>query len=506
MELRPYQVDAISNLRLAIAQGKRSPVLVMPTGSGKTLVAKAMIESAIAKGRSVLFLAPRRELIFQTCEKLEQAGIYHGVIMSGERPRLMTGVQVACVPTLHRRLADKRIFLPAADLVLIDEAHLAISRTTREVLDAYPQAVKVGLTATPCRGDGQGLGVVFDDLVLGPTITELTAQGYLVPARYFAGRERPDLKGVKLQAGDYSAGELGERMDRKELVGDVVSNWLRLASDRKTVVFAVNIAHSLHLRECFESAGVRTAHLDCNTPTEERRGILRDLREGSLQVLVNVDVMTYGVDVPAISCAVLARPTKSLVRYMQSIGRVLRPYPGQQDVLVLDHGCCVDDLGFVDDPVEWSLDGKAGKEKVAVRKERQEAAEMTCKACGNIYRPAPACPNCGAQSARKAKPVEVIDADLTELDRNKRRQNREWTREQKEQFYAELLGYSKQKRYAQGWAAHKYRAKFGVWPNAHSGTGPREPGAEALAWIRHIQIRYAKGSQRGAKQGATACA
>lgn len=495
MSLRPYQQKAIDDLRAAAARGLRAPVLVMPTGGGKTLCAKAIIESAAQKGRSALFLAPRRELIYQASEKLDAAGVRHGIIMAGERPKLLAGVQVASVPTLYRRM--EHMDLPAADVVIVDECHLAISRTTRAVLDAYPNAVKIGLTATPCRGDGRGLGEVFDGLVIGPTIPELIQQGHLVPTRYFAGK-RPDLTGVKIQAGDYNPAQLGDRMDRVELIGDVVSNWLRLASDRPTFVFAVNIAHSMHLRDRFAAAGVSVAHLDKDTHREERRQMLRDLGNGRLQVVVNVDVATYGIDIPAVSCIVLARPTKSLVRYMQSIGRALRPSPGKADCIVLDGACNIDEHGFVDDPKDWTLAGKSAKE--ATKPAPRERRETTCPACGAVYRSSRICVNCGHEPpARTPRAIAAIESDLFEVTRAKKRKNREWAPEAKEQFYSELRGYAKAKGYADGWSAHKYKERFGVWPNAHSHVSAQVPGAETLAWITHLNILSAK---RRSKWGA----
>ena len=491
-DLRPYQTAAIDGLRRAIASGSRAPVLAMATGAGKTHISKAMIASAEAKGRSVLFLAPRRELIYQTCEKLDDAGVRYGVIMAGERPASYRGVQVACVPSLYRRISDGRITPPAADLVVLDECHMAISATTRDLLAFYQRSVKIGLTATPVRTDGRGLGEVFDSIVLGPSVRELTDGGYLVPARYFAGRVKADLSGVKLQAGDYSAGELGDRMDRTELVGDVVSNWLRLASDRKTIVFAVNVRHSLHLRERFAAAGVSTAHIDASTPHGERAEILCDIRHGSLQVLVNVDVATYGIDIPAVSCCVLARPTKSLVRYLQSVGRALRPYTAKSDCTVLDHGLCVDDLGFVDDDRTWTLDGATKADREAKREER-DSDGITCPNCEAIFRRSRTCPECGHDlPARAPKAIVATDDDLTELDRAKRRQNREWTMAEKGQFFAELKGHAARKGYAEGWASHKYRERFGVWPTAVKHMPPHEPSAETLAWITHLNIRHAK--------------
>lgn len=492
--LRAYQAEAIANLRKSIAAGYRSPILVLPTGAGKTHVAKAMIESAVAKGKSVLFLAPRRELIYQTSAKLDEAEVPHGIIMAGERPSLIHAVQVACIPTLHRR-AD-RIFMPKADLIFVDECHLAISKQTLTILSEYPNAVKIGLTATPSRGDGRGLGQVFDDIVCGPDIGELTRLGHLVRARYFVGSS-PDLKGVKLQAGDYHAGQLAERADVPKLTGDIVSNWLRLASDRITIVSAVNIAHALHLREQFWAAGVRMEHIDADTPADERKRIISGMRSGDVRGCTSVDVLTYGVDIPAASCAVIARPTKSTVRHLQFIGRVLRPHPGKLDAMILDHGHTIEDLGFADDPREWTLDGREAKDRK--QREAGEKSAFVCKACGCAFSGRRTCPECGHElPLRASKPIETDASDLYEIAKDKRKLNRVDTPEAKRQFYAELKGYAMKHRYAEGWVSHTYRAKYGVWPNAYKGTQPKEPGVETLGWVKHLLPRKLKG---GASHG-----
>src|SRR5581483_7514788 len=285
--LRDYQTAAVNNLRASLARGNRSPLLTAPTGSGKTIIARALVEGANAKGKRVLFLAPRRELIFQTCEKLESAGIPYGVLMAGQVPRPWEPVQVACVPTLTTRcLRNKTQPLPKADLLIVDEAHWSIAQQTRALLDAYPEAVKVGLTATPARADGRGLGAMYDDLVLGPSVAELTAQGHLAPVRYFAPT-KPDLAKVKIVRGDYDQTQLGHRMDDPKLVGDIVANWARIAPTRKTVVFAVNVSHSMHLRDRFLELGVNAEHLDGATPKEQRAAMLQRLRSGETQVLCN---------------------------------------------------------------------------------------------------------------------------------------------------------------------------------------------------------------------------
>ena len=489
-DLRPYQLSALDGLRASFRAGKRAPVLVAPCGSGKTHIAKAIIDGAVAKGNQVLFLAPRRELIYQTSAKLDEARIRHGIVMAGEEPDMMAQVQVACVPTLHRRL--QRTHLPPAQVVICDEAHLFVARTTQEILDQYPDAIKIGLTATPCRGDGRGLGEIFDDLVMGPKIPELIAGGYLVQPRYFAP-STPDLAGIKIQMGDYNQTQLGERMDKDRLIGDVVTNWFRLASDRQTIVFGVNIAHAMHLCERFIEAGVKAEHLDSTTPNEERREIFQRFSNGDTQVLTNCQIFSYGIDCPPASACVLAHPTKSLARYVQAVGRVLRPYPGKQNCLVIDHAGIIDGLGFVEDDFPWTLDGKERVQDRMESVERKEPKSLTCPKCSTVFSGAAVCPNCGHDMRhQRAEAIAAIEADLVEVaKRGQDREKREWSMAEKGQFYRELLGLAFERGYKGGWAAHKYRERLGVWPNGLDKTSTK-PSQATLSWVKSRAIAYAK--------------
>ena len=501
MQLRPYQLTAIDDLRHSVAAGSRSPLLVMPTGSGKTLVAASLIRSAAGKGKQALFVAPRRELVYQTADKLAALDVPHGIIMAGEQAALMPAVQIACVPTLYRRcfrdgepvqasMFGRGFPLPSADLVVVDEAHANLSRMASQILAAYPGAVKIGMTATPARSDGRGLGELYDDLVTGPSVAELTAAGYLVPARYY-GATTADLSAVRTQAGDYHRGDLGEAMNQPKLVGDVVENWLRICPERQTVVFAVNRAHALALHHEFEQAGVTSGYVDGETPAEDRKSVLHAIESGAIRVLCSVDVLSYGWDCPAASCAVIARPTKSIARYLQVAGRVLRPYPGKQDCIVIDHAGVVDSLGFVDAEQPWSLDGKS---KIQDRKQsqRKEPNPIACPSCKLTIKPAPTCPGCGQDLAHQlAKAIEAHEAELYEIDRKtKQATAREWSAEQKVRFYAELLGICAERGYKQGFAARQYRERFGVWPARK--VQPAPPSEATRSWIRHRMIRYAK--------------
>ena len=289
IDLRDYQRDIVARARLV-----RRPCIVMPTGSGKTLVASEIIRSE--PDRHVLFLAHRRELIHQAAAKLGELGVNVGVILAGEPTNVMLGVQVASVQTVwSRSFRSKSLELPPAGIVFIDEAHHVRAPIYKAIIEKYPDAKIIGLTATPCRRDGRGLGNVFDALVEGPQVSELIAQGFLVGTKVFAP-SKPNLKGVHTRQGDYIESELAERMDKVELVGDIVSHWHRLSERRKTVVFATSVAHSVHLKDEFERSGVRAEHIDGSTPKGERDEILDQLARGDIEVVTNCLVLTEGWD------------------------------------------------------------------------------------------------------------------------------------------------------------------------------------------------------------------
>ena len=315
--------------------------------SGKTLCAAEIIRRCIEKGKRVLFLAHRREIIRQSQNKLQDAGMSPGIIMAGEDREYDAPVQVASVQTLWARAFRKtKMDLPAADLLIIDEAHISASATYQKIIAAYPHAVIVGLTATPCRSDLRGLGDTYTSMTKTASIRELTEMGFLVPVRYFAPTV-PDLLGIRMTAGDYNKKQLEERMDKVNLVGDVVENWARIAGNRLTVVFASGVKHSIHLRDAFRSAGVAAEHIDGDTPKDERDLILERLAAHEIQVVTNCAVLQEGWDMPVVSCCVLARPTKSVGLFLQMAGRILRPSPGKQDACIADGELVLTDRGLV---------------------------------------------------------------------------------------------------------------------------------------------------------------
>jgi len=336
-DLRPYQGAIIAQCNQIIANGQRRPLIVAPTGAGKTVIAAAIIKTAVADLRRVLVLGHTREIIKQTSLKLSGYQVEHGIIQADLEGNFNQSVQVASIQTLwSRAMRTDRMALPATDLLVIDEAHHCPANTYRQIIKSYPNAVLIGLTATPCRGDGRGLGGIFDLLVECPQVPELIHQGFLVRTHVYAPVD-PDLKRVKTRVGDYVVSQLAERMDRDDLVGDIVSHWHKYGQRRKTVCFTVDVKHSIHVRDEFNKSGVIAEHVDGSTPKAERDAVLARLASGETELVTNCMVLTEGWDLPDVSCVILARPTKKMGLYRQMVGRVLRPAPGKFNAIVLDH-------------------------------------------------------------------------------------------------------------------------------------------------------------------------
>jgi DNA repair protein RadD len=492
--LRPYQIDGIAAIDAAIAAGKRSPLLVSPTGAGKTVIFAAITKRAAAKGLRVIVLAHRREIIAQTSLKLSANGVEHGIIRAGLVMDLEQNVQVCSIQTLWARaIRTNKIPLPPADLLIIDEAHHVPARTYRKIVEAYPSAILLGTTATPCRGDGRGLGNFFDCIVETPQVAELIAQKYLVKTHVYAPRDI-DLKGVRVQAGDYVENQLAQRMDRDDLVGDIVSHWHKFGECRKTVVFAVNVAHSVHIRDEFIKSGVKADHIDGTTPKEERDAALARLASGETDLITNCMVLTEGWDLPEVSCCILARPTKKIGLYRQMVGRVLRPAPGKVNAIVLDHSGAVFQHGFVEDPVEWTLetDKRADNPAHSARlRSGNKSRLLECSQCGAIRTAGEPCGHCGFFP--KARPEAIIfrDGDLGLVDRENRTVHALSDPNERMRWHSMLTYIAKERGYRPGWIAHKYKEKFGTWPPVGA-VKPIPPTPEVLSWVRSRSIAYAK--------------
>jgi superfamily II DNA or RNA helicase len=490
VDLRPYQNEAVAEFHGTVAAGKRRMILTAPTGSGKTCVSAAII-NGLPRNMSVLVLAHRREIIKQTCAKLFAADISHGVIQAGCRPRPLERVQVASIQTLWTRAMHiGSMDLPPADLLWIDECHHCPTRTYQAIVNAYPDAILLGTTATPTRGDGRGLGGIFERIIETPQVAELIKQGYLVGTRVYAPID-PDLTGVQTRVGDYVESQLAERMDQPRLVGDIVEHWHKFGERRKTVAFATGVQHSIHIRDEFIKSGVRAEHIDGSTPKRERDATLERLTSGEIELVTNCMVLTEGWDMPDAGCCILARPTKKMGLYRQMVGRVLRPADGKPDCIVLDHSGAVFRHGFVEDPVEWTLDPDKRAVSPTHQKRGQRGSRLVeCKSCGVVRLGGEACWNCGYLPQRPPRAVEIEDGELGIVGRDRHAHGKVYDPAERTRWHAMLIYIGRERAYKPGWAAHKYKEKFGSWPG--SAPTPIPPSPEVRSWVRSRDIAYAK--------------
>ena len=471
MELRDYQKEAIDRVRDRFRQGQKRVGLMLPTGAGKTHVAKQIIENAVSRGNRVLFIVDRIELIDQASESFDDNGIAHGVIQA-DHWRTNSGypVQICSIQSLARRK------WPDFQLAIVDEFH-SVYRTQVSMMNKNPDIHFLGLSATPYT---KGLGTIWQSLVVGATTKQLIDQGYLSDFDVYAPPP-PDLSKIKVRGGDYVNGELSDIMDQKNPIGDVVRTWKKYGNDNQTIGFAVNIEHSKHLTEAFQKEGILAEHIDAYTDPADRWQIVEAYKQGRIKMLFCVDVLTKGFDAPATGTLIMARPTKSLTVHIQQIGRALRIAPDKDAAIILDHGGNVERHGFpTDETLPTTLDKKEKTEPKEAKK--KESLPKSCPKCFFVKDAGVrTCPNCG-HTPERTNTVEHDEGELVKITRA--------SVADKQHFYSGLLGYAQQKKYAKGWAKHKYRAKFGVWPRNLSDI-PKAPDEIVRKFITSQNIRYA---------------
>lgn len=448
--LRGYQRELIEAARGEIRAGARSPLLVLPTGGGKTAISADIMGSAARKGRRSVFVVHRRELVIQTSRTFDKVGIEHGIIAAGFSPTPRASVQIASIQTLAKR------GLPwSPDMIVFDEAHHIASETWDQLFAKYPLAVRLGVTATPMRLDGRGLGDWFDAMVEGPTVRWLIENGYLSNYKIFAP-STPDMTGVRTRAGDWATKEVADKMDRPSITGDAIAHYRKLCDGARAIVFATNIEHSQHIVEQFRASGYPAAHLDGKTDRAVRDATLAKFATGEIRILSNVDLFGEGFDVPAIEACILLRPTQSTGLYLQQVGRALRVSEGKSHAVILDHAGNALRHGMPDEIREWNLE---------TREKRKRAASdapliKQCPECFAVHDPAPHCPHCGHQYEVQKREIIQREGELIELSEEmiKRNKQREVGRARSlEDLIA--LATARQYKNPAAWARHVYSAR-----------------------------------------------
>lgn len=373
-KLRDYQQELVSQIFASWKSGNRKVMLQLPTGAGKTIIFAAIINEFLKQGKKSMIIAHRKELITQAADKIRSTTkIQPGIIQSGFEQNLGNYVQIASIQTLIRREYPVKV-----DLLVFDEAHHTVSNSYNKIFEQYPNALVLGVTATPVRTDGQGFKNIYDDLISGISVTDLIQKGYLSNFRLFGAVSKIKTQGINITAGDFNLQELSQAVAEADITGDLVPTWKKYAEGKKTILFAVDVTHSKECVKAFSNAGIPTEHIDGTTPAKERDAILERFRNGKTLVLCNCNIVTEGFDVPTIEAIQCVRPTLSFVFYMQMFGRSLRPAPGKEYAILIDHTNNWGIHGLPDQPQEWSLEPQSINRRIFTQE---------CPDCGHIFQP-----------------------------------------------------------------------------------------------------------------------
>jgi DNA repair protein RadD len=450
--LRPYQQEAVERLRAAFRQGHRGVLFVLPTGGGKTVVFSHIAQQAASRGNRIAVLVHRVELLEQASMSLGALGVRHGLIAAGRAMNLAAPVQVASVGTLTRRLGQ----LPPElfQLLVIDEAHHSNAGQWSRIIQHFSGAHLLGVTATPVRSDGRGLGEFYSELVLGPTAAWLTAHGFLAEARVFAPPSAFEAQRLRKRMGDYDLRQAADALGGGRILGDAVSHYQQHLPGQSAIAFCCSVAHAQAVAEGFNAQGIAAASIDGSLDATTRRALLEQLGTGELQVLCSCALIGEGVDVPSVGGCILLRPTQSEALHLQMIGRCLRPQPGKQAV-ILDHVGNIARLGHHLEERDWSLDG------VRKRCRQQAPSVKTCPQCFCAMASAAArCPECGHHFRPERRSYAVVAGELQEVTASDLKQQRK--REQLEAKSLEELiavGQRRGMKNPRGWARHVLAAR-----------------------------------------------
>lgn len=471
IDLRPYQTDLLGKVSAAMREGSRRNLLVAPTGAGKTRIAAYIADTSVQRGVApVWFLVHRRELLTQTAKAFADLGINVGLVARGLPMQPAKPVQVVLIGSLRKRSH----LLPTPRLLIPDEAHHAVAKSWSDIAEKYPRAWSCGLSASPARLDGRGLGAHFDRLIIGPTLRELIDDGYLVDYKCFAPPSSVDVTGVHKLGGDFNKKELHVALAKSTITGDAVKEYRKLVPGWRTIIRALSIEDSMATAAAFREDGWNAVHIDGKTKEHQRIADFGAFKSGKITHLCNVDLFGEGIDISGVQCCIDQRPTDSLTLFLQFVGRMLRPeYAAGFDLNTRDgrlaaiaasnkpYAVYIDQVGNIErhglpcDIREWSLDGK--KKKRDIRK------TFTCKKCYGVFdHPFSVCPSCGAASERVSQGrvgPEQVEGELVEVDKARRRPT--YTKEYRMagRSLEDLKAYAKARGYKESWATYRWNAR-----------------------------------------------
>lgn len=441
---------------------KKSNLIVSPTGSGKTAVSAYMIQRSMERGNKPVFAVPRRTLLAQTSESFNDLGIKHSYISSGKQFNPYAKAWIGTIDTMARRL-DK---LPDSKLVFIDETHFG-DTSVENVINEYKRrgAWILGLSASPWKLNGKGLGCWYDAKIEGKSVKWLIDNKRLSDFKYFSGRTRPDLSGLKITNGDYAKKDVSQFMEQQGvIIGDCVSDYKKHAMGNIHVVRCASIKHSQLVTESFNNAGIRAVHVDGKTPEAELKRIFRAFAMRQIQVICFCDLLGFGFDLSQISGMDVCiesisdlKPSKSLAGQLQYWGRGLRMK--EKPAIICDHVNNYIEHGFPDDAREWTLEDRSQSKSAS---EGRATPVKSCEQCFYAHKPAPVCPNCGHVYPVQSRDIDEVDGELYEIDRSVLDQRaREEAKKKREQKKAQFVAIGRKRKYAnpEVWAENIIRTQ-----------------------------------------------
>lgn len=438
-KLRPYQERIVEKTRKAFKEGYKSPIIVSPAGSGKTVIIGNIIKSATDKKNHVLFIVHRMELIHQVRETLMKSDVN------------MDYVDLQMVITVANNLDH----ITQPTMIITDESHHGLANSYRKVYDYFPKALKVGFTATPTRLSGEGMGDVNDILIEEVDVQFLIDNNFLAPFRYYAPRlidtEELELSGIS----DFSKDSIDDSMEINRIYGDVVRHYEKLAFGEQAIAYCHSVEASIATAEAFKNLGYKAVHVDGDTPKEERNITIDRFKQGDIRIITNVDIIGEGFDVPDCSTIIMLRPTQSLSLFIQQSMRGMRFRP-HKNAVIIDHVDNVSRHGLPNDERNWTLESRTKKES------KEEMMIKTCDKCYAVYhKEEPKCPICGhINKGRAREGYEVVgDADLEEVTESPFKLDFSHTIGAKQpkdcKTYKELDAIRKERGYKAGWTYYK---------------------------------------------------